>query len=84
MAIGLGTFILIIIGIVIFAKPLRRIVLYTDELVEINTAEDRLQFHQRANEIADKLNQLGPVRVKDLDSLFEQKGIPTTRQANNP
>lgn len=68
-----------IILIIYFNKSIKKIVLYTDELVEINTAEDRLDFHKRANDIALKLENLGPVRVKDLENLFEEKGIPTTK-----
>lgn len=78
MAITLPGLLLIILFIIIFARPLRKLILYIEELVETNTSEDRLEFHKRANEIAIKLEQLGPVRVKDLEGLFEAKGIPTT------
>lgn len=82
MYITLPSLVLIIIVVLIFAKSsiFKEIILYTEELVEINTSEDRLNFHKRANEIAAKLDNLGNVRVKDLKDLFEKKSIPTARK----
>jgi hypothetical protein len=45
-------------------------------MIIINTSEDFVNFDQRANIVKEQLEELGPVRVEDLPSLFLRHNIP--------
>ena len=69
------TLILIGIAIVIFIRPLTILATTVEKMVTINAYEEQVNFEFRANVVAEKLNELGPVRVEDLPELFKKHNI---------
>lgn len=79
-AFGLITIILVVAGMVFFRRWIARVADYSEEMLIVNTKEGSLELTERANVIASRLDEMGPVRVRDLDALFASKGISTPKK----
>lgn len=72
---GLLTIIIVVAAMVFFRRWITRVADYSEEMLIVNTKEGSLDLTERANVIANRLEEIGPVRVRDLDDLFASKGI---------
>lgn len=79
-AFGLITIILVVAGMVFFRRWIARVADYSEEMLIVNTKEGSIELTERANIIADRLQEIGPVRVRDLDALFAAQGITTKKK----
>ena len=77
---GLLTIILVIAAMVFFRRWIARVADYSEEMLIVNTKEGSIELTERANQIADRLDELGPVRVRDLDELFAAKSMTRAKK----
>lgn len=78
---GLICLILVVGFMIFFRRPVARTADYAEKVVIVNTKEGELELTERANDIANRLKEIGDTRIDDLDSLFASKGIGKSSKA---
>ena len=75
------TLAIILILCIIFNKTVQSFVTYAEETVVINTSEDRVQYRERAQEVAQRWKDAGPISTLDLIDIMANKPMPKVKPA---
>ena len=70
---GLITLIAIVTFLIFWRRSINRVAAYSEKFIVVSTKRGELELTREANEIATQLNDIGDIRVEDLDDLFASK-----------